>query len=313
MLVSLCLQSLFLLQPGPSSGNDLGLVVVSAKPALELNALFEGRDGWIGADGAYSVPLSSGRSLWLFSDTWVGKVQEGKRADATIVNNTAAIFEGPGARAAAQFFIQRDRKGKPTALLTPSHGSGWFWPQAAALHKGKLYLFLTQVEKTTESSVFGFRLTGQSLAIVNNPFDPPTQWHVEQLRIPYAKFSPKRELTFGAALLSEGEFLYIYGIADESQAAFRKKSLVVARVPWSAVADFAAWRFYHEGRWSADCSKADRLADTLANECSVSYVPGLKRYVLVYTEGGLSPRILARTAAKPWRPLSVPAVLYQCP
>ena len=60
-------------------------VVKSAAPAPELDALFQRADGWIGADGAYSVALSPQRTLWLFSDTWVGKVRDGRRTDATIV------------------------------------------------------------------------------------------------------------------------------------------------------------------------------------------------------------------------------------
>ena len=77
--------------------------------------------------------------------------------------------------------------------------------------------------------------------------------------------------------------------------------------------EFSSWRFYRAGEWVADCGKADHLADGLANECSVSYLPALKSYVLVYTESGLSPRILARTADKPWGRWSAPTVIYQCP
>ena len=86
-------------------------VVKSAAPAPDLDALFERADGWIGADGAYSVTLAPKRTLWLFSDTWVGKVRDGKRTDATIVNNTVGVQRAatgacatpsPGARAASR-------------------------------------------------------------------------------------------------------------------------------------------------------------------------------------------------------------------
>jgi hypothetical protein len=51
----------------------------------------------------------------------------------------------------------------------------------------------------------------------------------------------------------------------------------------------------------------------MASDGSVSYLPGLKRYVLVYTEDGLSPRILARTSKKPEGPWSPPTKIYSCP
>jgi hypothetical protein len=38
-----------------------------------------------------------------------------------------------------------------------------------------------------------------------------------------------------------------------------------------------------------------------------------KRYLAVYTERGLSPRIMGRTADHPWGRWSAPAVLYECP
>src|SRR5437667_12707517 len=73
-------------------------VVQSAAPAPDLDALFDRAEGWIGADGAYSVALSPKRTLWLFSDTWVGKVRDGRRTDATIVNNSVGVQEGTNGR-----------------------------------------------------------------------------------------------------------------------------------------------------------------------------------------------------------------------
>src|SRR2546430_16976623 len=32
-------------------------------------------DGWLGADDAYSIPLTSTESLWLFGDTFVGTAE----------------------------------------------------------------------------------------------------------------------------------------------------------------------------------------------------------------------------------------------
>src|SRR5262249_46344680 len=77
----------------------------TAEPDDEMNALFQRREGWIGADGNYSVQLGQGRTLWLFSDTWVGKIESGKRVDAAIVNNSAAVQEGVGKEAKVRFFV----------------------------------------------------------------------------------------------------------------------------------------------------------------------------------------------------------------
>jgi hypothetical protein len=55
------------------------------------------------------------------------------------------------------------------------------------------------------------------------------------------------------------------------------------------------------------------VADGMASECSVSFLPKLGRYVLVYTERGLSPKIQVRTAAKPWGEWAAATTVYRCP
>jgi hypothetical protein len=75
-------------------------VVKSAASVPDLDSLFERADGWIGADGEHSVTLSPKKALWLFSDTWVGKVRDGRRTNATIVNNTVGVQEGSQRRSA---------------------------------------------------------------------------------------------------------------------------------------------------------------------------------------------------------------------
>jgi Domain of unknown function (DUF4185) len=290
------------------------LAVADAKPAPELSALFERRDGWIGGDGAYSVALGPRRVLWLFSDTWVGKVRDGKRTDVTMVNNTAAVQDGIGGGAKVEFFIRTGADGKPAALITPADGRGWFWLQAGALANGRLTLFLGQFEKTGDRSVFGFRQVGTWLGVVANPHDPPTAWRVEQKKLPFGTFTAGRDVCFGATVLAEGDDLYVYGIDDVARDKARHKHLIVAKVPLRAVDEFTAWRFYHDGQWVADTAAATRVAEGVANEVSVSVLPGpRRRYALVYTENGLSDRILARTADTPAGPWSAPSLLYHCP
>lgn len=284
-----------------------------AQPAPVWTARFEQKDGWLGGDGAYSVALTPQRTVWLFSDTWVGKVRNGKRTDATIVNNTVAVQDGHGDQAKLEFVVARGKDGKPAALITPADGHGWFWLFGGACVEGKLYLFLAQIEKTQDPGVFGFRQVGLWLGVVVNPLDHPTAWRVTQTKLPFVEFSAQRLLSFGAAVLRDGDHLYVYGIDEAVTKGWRTKHLVAARVPVQTIADTATWRFYRDGQWVEDFRQVSRMASGLANECSVSYLPRRKHYVAVYTEGGLSPRILARTAPSPVGPWSAPTVLYRCP
>jgi hypothetical protein len=304
---------LFFAVGAPSCADDPRLSFGDAQPIPEMNALFQCKDGWIGADGAHSLQLSDGRRMWLFSDTWVGSVHDGKRFDATIVNNSVALQDGVGANVKLQFVVGQNRQKRPAALITPADGRGWFWLQAGAYNSSKLYLFLSHVEKTGRPGVFGFRQFGQTLGIVANPNEDPVTWRIEQRKLPWTIFNSERELTFGAAVLQDGEFLYVFGTDEDVEASGRKRYLILARTPVAGVADFTAWRFYGDGGRVADFRAAGRMVGDVASECSVSYLAEFRRYVLVYTEGGMSARIFARTAPAPWGPWSAATVLYRCP
>jgi hypothetical protein len=284
-----------------------------AESYAAMNALFEQTDGWIGADGAHSVDLGSHRRIWLFSDTWVGQVRQGKRINATIVNNSVGLQEGGSEPSKIGFAVRKGFDMKPGAIFTPSDGRGWFWLQAGTCVDKNLFVFLSQIEKTGQPGVFGFRQIGQSLGIVSNPEDEPTKWVCEQRKLPCAMFNPERELTFGAAVLRDKDFLYIYGTDEDIRATGRDRYLIVARVSLSDIKDFTAWRFFDGQGWSADFKDSKRMVSRMASDCSVSYLPDVKQYVLVYTEGGLSDRILARTAPGPTGPWSAATVIYRCP
>src|SRR5581483_4209261 len=268
-------------------------VAVKAEAAAELDAKFRRADGWVGADGAFSVPLSDKRTLWLFSDTWVGTVRDGKRKDVAMVNNTVGVQEGNGADATITFAIAKKKDGKPGALFVPPDGKGWFWLFAGYQADGKLHVFLPRIEKTGAGGAFGFRGVDSWLGTVENPTDEPTAWKIGYAKVPFAEFGKERTRSFGSAVLRVGDHAYVYGYEEKPGRPLKSRKLLVARAPADKFADFDAWRFLADnGEWKADARDAAGLADGIGTEFSVSYLPGLKRYALVSTENGLSERIV---------------------
>ncbi len=123
----------------------------SVEPLPEYDALFCKTEGWTGADGAYTVELADDVTLWLYSDTWIGDVVDGKHKDATMINNTIALQRGKDpATASVKFFWQTAKDGKPAAFIRPTDETGWFWIYDGIVADGKLYLFLMQIIKTDE-------------------------------------------------------------------------------------------------------------------------------------------------------------------
>jgi hypothetical protein len=287
--------------------------VVQATPVEALNATFRRTDGWVGADGAYSVPLSDRRTLWLFSDTFVGSIRSGKRTGVTMVNNTVGIQEGRGDQAKLTFAIQKDVSGKAVAILAPPDGKGWFWLMAGIPIKERLFVFLPRIEKANTPGAFGFKQVDQWLGVVENPTADPTTWKTTYAKLPFAEFAAGRAVSFGSATLTVGESVYVYGYREAAGKPFPTRRMLLARVSSRDLADFKAWRFWTGSEWGTDAKDAAPLADGLATEFSVSYVPGLKQYATVYTENGLGERVLGRFATAPEGPWSAPVVLYRCP
>jgi hypothetical protein len=287
--------------------------VVKAEPFPELDAKFRRTEGWIGADGAFSCPVSDKRTLWLFSDTWVGSIRDGKRSDVAMVNNTIGVQDGTGSDAKLTFAIAHADDGKPKALFAPADGRGWFWLFAGTQTGDKLHVFLPRFEKTKESGAFGFHNVDLWLGTVGNPGDVPTAWKVHYSKVPFAEFTADRKRSFGSALLRVEDRIYIYGYDERPGKPFPSRKLLIGRVLVGKLADFKSWQFLADGKWKDAATDAVGLADGLATEFSVSYLPGLKQYVLVYTESGLSDRIVGRFSATPEGPWSEPVLLYKCP
>jgi hypothetical protein len=282
-----------------------------ASGAPEFDRLFQRTNGWVGADGNFAVTLTNDLTLWLFSDTFIGEVQGGYRTNATMINNSIAWQHGSNPQTGRlEFFYHQTTDGKPASLITPADGKGWFWLFDGVMEHGKLFLFLAQIERTDDKSVFGFRQKGVWLGEVSNPFAPPTQWRVTQKKIPFAQSGTDENRFFGSAVLTTDDFVYIFGTREPKG---KDKKMILARAPEKGLGDFTTWQFRTRNGWTTNAAEVADLCSGVASEYSVSWLPTLKRYVLVCTENGLSEKIIARTATEPWGTWSEASVVYRCP
>jgi hypothetical protein len=273
-------------------------------------ALFQRTEGWTGGDGVFSVGLDPNRILWLFGDTFIGEVKDGRHLNFVLVNNTIAVQKGmEPATTTIDFFHGRTTKGEPAAFVRPSDGTGWFWPYHGVRTQEGLFLFLIQVERTDGPPAFDFRTVATWLGMVSNPDDPPERWQVLQRKIPWSN----ENRLFGSAVLMKGEDCYIYGTVDETSGSVRKKQLILARVPAAQIMDFNQWRFYSDGEWVAEVDRAGRLGENMANEFSVSFQPAINRYLMLYTQDSMSKYMVFRLAPAPEGPWGLPIQFYRCP
>jgi hypothetical protein len=139
---------------------------------------FPYQQGWLGADGAYSVPLGTTQSLWIFGDTFVGPAGATSRTQATgFLHNTIAISTCSPQSCAWQYYWT----GMATASPGPIFSTGtsdWYWPMDGFVYNGTLYLALMQMHSTGTGGAFGFAYSGVQLASISNYTAAPSQWSI---------------------------------------------------------------------------------------------------------------------------------------
>jgi hypothetical protein len=295
------------------------LAACHLQPRLEVEPLpaydsaFDRESGWVGGDGAYSTPLGPERILWLFGDTFVGRVEGGRRTGARLIANSLAVQQGRDpASAALEFFYGPGEGGSPAPIF-PAEGEwgerGWFWPYHAVRTPAGLFVFLLQVERTDPASAFGFRVTGIWLARVADPDAPPAEWRPDLRRVPWSD----GHRLFGSCVLTEGGECYIYGTVDDPAAGSARKHAIVARVAAERLPNFEEWRFFTGDAWVPEAERARWICPDVAPEFSVSYQPGIGRYVMVHSAAGLAPEMVVRYADAPHGPWGEPVRFFRCP
>lgn len=319
-----------LIASGNKSHADVPFRVLEAMAAPELDARFQRTEGWIGADGNYSVEVTHDRRLWFHSDTWIGRISDSQRVDARLINNSVGVErisktadgsceKGLNNREEAptiQFFWN-DRKAVPQAIFQPEDGHGWFWPFGGIALEGRVHLFLWKMEKKDGDGAFGFQPVTVCHGEILNPLDVPTEWRVRQKAIPFCGVSQGTTVLLGSSVMAYQSDVMVYGVRERTYENRLQREMIVARVPQLTIRDFSSWRFRSKDGWSHDIADAVALVDSVATEFSVTSIPSSSTmkggFLLVTNDQFLSPRIVARKSDTPWGPWSDAVTLFSCP
>ncbi|MRR16770.1 MAG: hypothetical protein EG826_09985, partial [Deltaproteobacteria bacterium] len=151
------------------------------RPAACLPA-FPDRDGWYGADGAYSIGLDENRTLWLFGDTFVS--DEPGRKDRigmdVLLGNTVAVSTcRPGPGFSIRYFVKK-RNDKFVSFFGENE---FLWPQDPFIAGKVLYIPLLVVQAAPDAPApFNFKIGGFKIArIADFTADDPRDWPVRYL------------------------------------------------------------------------------------------------------------------------------------
>lgn len=284
--LSLCLLALLLCgQPGGAQHSP-----------EQLESLFSRSEGWTGADGTYSIPTDDGSVLWCFSDTFFGRVEEGRRLKPfRFVNNSLVLQKPDGVT-----FL-------PAPAIMPPSGHGWFWI-FDGIFRSNYELLLGHFEHHGEGA-FGFRQIGLWYAKFQLPKLGSSVKILELKKIPAFDRRETELITFGPALLESPTWTYLYGIRQSGLS----RQCIVGRTPRGMLGDSQAWRYYDGESWVKDMWKAAPLFDGASMEFSVHFTRSGECLYVGSAEGGISDKIVSRVAPQPFGPWEEPTVIAQAP
>jgi hypothetical protein len=157
-------------------------------------AYFPCQQGWLGADGAYSVPLGNGTSLWIFADTFGAPASATSRTQSNgFIHNSIAISTCASQSCSYQdYWTGMNPPNQGPVFSVPASSPDWFWPMDGFVYNGTLCLDLAlmQMHATGSVGAFGFASS------ISNYTASPSQWSIR-----YQVLNPGGRAVPGAAIV----------------------------------------------------------------------------------------------------------------
>jgi len=289
--------------------------------AETLTRLFSPSEGWLGADGIFSIPLDGNdhwgsantktATLFVFSDTMLGTAdpETQKYRDVKMVNHTAALL--------TDYETTSEQRGQ-VQFVSGKHGNGdranifekKYWLQDGIVIDNKLYLTGFLPGKNWKPMQIDL------LTIPLLPSKTPDWQQVTVLeRVPLLAENEQFQVMFGCGILDHTDgFVYVYGYRDNLKT--HVKHLVAARVKPESFANVSEWRFWSGKEWGADGAVTLRdeavLAERVSTELSVTPI-GQGKFLLVFVQDVMSNRVSYKVGNSPIGPFGKTVVFYEAP
>lgn len=269
-----------------------------------VTGFFNRTQGWIASDGALTVPLTDGSSLWLMGDSHFNDYNAATndipclfqvrncvllqpRNDWNWMHTTTFIGSGPGIKS---YF-----------KLDPSD-TYFSWPGAGVQIKDTIYVLCSNLKKH-DNTTFGFGSAGVD------------KWaKIKYPEMKVASYSPLQDfagVNYGVAMIKDEKagFVYVYGC----KLAITSGKIYVARFPISNPNE--KWTFWDGKAWTPDAKGAATIGTAPSNSISICKIKN--KYLLFTSEFSVGcdqgKRIYEATASSLVGPFSAHKVIYTIP
>jgi len=327
MLPAIVAIALYVVSPSPTLAqcapeplvSPAGISPYSAVPSQAWTDLFDRNEGWTGADGVYTIPLSGvdlpcsafgEETFWTFSDTFIGSVSaDGRREPGwALINNTMALLDGGDPNPENIRFYWRGGD-DPAAIVEPL-GEGLIWPQDGIVVGDFLYLYGIRIITGLEiGAVVLLRTDTREPLFREYDQIEPSRLYKEQGNSITTFSRAILDNTAASGAPDPDGYIYLYGLRE---APFQK-SLKVARFLPEEIERLDLYRFWDGSGWSEARDDAVSLVEGLSAEFSVSALAD-GRVILVYEENDfIGGEVTVRIGESPVGPWSDPVKIWDIP
>jgi hypothetical protein len=268
-------------------------------------------DGWWGADGAYSIPLADGRSVWIFGDTFYGDSRTLQGEEPRMVRNSVGVSTCTSGRWKIKYVLRRTASGKPIDFFQSPVKDHWYWAMDGFMNEGVLYVTLLCVrdKAKTQDAPYGFETCGADLARVSDLEGIPEDWTIQ-----YFPLVPLESRAFpSATAVVDGEYAYIFALNERAST----RPLLLTRIPLAHLdSPQESIEYYaRDGHWKSGFVPRDaaEVMKAGSSELSVRYHPELEKWVAILVDPSGTGVILMRTATKIEGPWTQGRALYRLP
>lgn len=275
---------------------------------------FPYEQGWLGADDAYSIPISPTKSIWLFGDTFVSGPENNVRSNyKAMPRNSVGISDcEPDKPCTMQYYWSDEASPKPRSFFDTGRDDVWYWPLDGYFDGSTLYFSLMVVRNkkgAKPEDAFGFEIAGTKWAVVRNPLANPDQWHVDLTDLSDEKLWP------GSSIFADGQYVYLYTQVVRGEG---KGYMTVFRTPRNEMVDPAKnWEYLgKDNGWHGGLPDGDAkpVIEQAISEMSVRYHPEQKKWVAISPGPELfTGHMIARTSDSPLGPWSAPVTIFDFP
>jgi hypothetical protein len=250
--ISLCQQALLLAAVILATGAFAAPPMVYKDRAFV--DFFRRTNGIVASDGAFSIPLSDGRVIWLFGDCYVDSYRDGTVPCLFQARNAAMVHHRDDLQQARALVGQH--KGFKSLFKMGTNEDLWFWPVAGFHQSNTVYVYLSGLRKAG-SGPLGFASAGQDYwGKLNFPELEVTE---------YKPLPPLNGIDFGAGFVHEADTGQTYAFGHKRKG--MTLSLYVAR--FSTANPEGQWTFWNGKKWSSDVTNAAVIASQPATSMSV--------------------------------------------